>query len=141
MKISDSLRKARRSRNLSQEKLSTKSGVALKSIMFYEEGRQIPRLQNALYLADTLDMSLQELITGTPAPYKRKILSLEDIGLTVDKYIMQPDICITTLCQNVKINHDTIYRIRRGTVNSMIDKYLILADYLGLTLDELVGRV
>lgn len=55
------LSEVRKSKGLSQDDLAKKIGVSKVSICWYESGDRTPTLDNFLKLADTLDISLDEL--------------------------------------------------------------------------------
>ena len=61
MIIADRLRLARAGRGMSQRELAKKSGIHSNTILYYEEGRNIPGAKNLIALADALAVSLDWL--------------------------------------------------------------------------------
>lgn len=62
MTIGESIKKARKSRGMTQQKLSRLSGVQQQLISFYENGKYIPNVLTLCSLADALNVSLDELV-------------------------------------------------------------------------------
>ena len=67
MSFSENLKKQRKERGMSQEKLSSLSGISQQSISFIENGTNSPTLFTAEKLADALNVSMIELL-GYSAP-------------------------------------------------------------------------
>ena len=60
--IGDYIKKARQGRNLTQEQLGKKCGMADSAIRRYESGRGNPTLETLQRIADALEMSLPDLL-------------------------------------------------------------------------------
>lgn len=66
--FSISLKKARETKRISQERLEKASGISQAAISKIESGVASPTIYTAQKLADALGVSLVELITGEPYP-------------------------------------------------------------------------
>ena len=66
------VRRARLSRNVSQEALSLYTGLHRTEIGKVEQGIVEPRLTTLVILADTLGVTLDELVAGLEVPVERK---------------------------------------------------------------------
>lgn len=62
MTIGEFLRKAREKKGLSQRELAELVGVSHVSIYNYEQGNHTPRITHLKWLAQALDIKLEELI-------------------------------------------------------------------------------
>lgn len=56
------LRKARKKADISQSELARKSGIHRTVVNRYESGRSTPEIENLVLLADTLDVTTDELL-------------------------------------------------------------------------------
>ena len=65
MTTGQALKKARRSKNLTQAELAAKIGVAQITVSFWETDRNSPCLIFLISLADVLGISLDELVGRT----------------------------------------------------------------------------
>jgi transcriptional regulator with XRE-family HTH domain len=66
------LRAAREEDFPTQEDLAHAAKLHRTHIGYLEQGRREPSLSSLLILAETLDMSVEELIEGLPVPKKRR---------------------------------------------------------------------
>jgi transcriptional regulator with XRE-family HTH domain len=76
MGFGDTLKALREKAALSQSELATRSGLSLRSIQNWEQGHRIPRSQALLALADAVEVSVEQLLSGLveqgPAPNRRR---------------------------------------------------------------------
>jgi transcriptional regulator with XRE-family HTH domain len=66
------LRRFRKRADMSQAKLAAAAGVPLGTFRNWESGRRKPSLDNVIRLAETLGISLDELVGYEPPPSKRR---------------------------------------------------------------------
>lgn len=69
------LKKYRKQKNLSQEKLGRSLHYGSTAIANYESGRNEPSFDCLIILADTLDVTIDELLGVTLKTQERKLLS------------------------------------------------------------------
>lgn len=141
MTTGEALRAARKSRKLTQRRLSELTGISEVSLRNYEYGKHVPRLSFAIYIADALDMSLQEAFAGVPAPYKKQILNESRIGISTHSCRRKKHLSMDQLAHKAYCSRETIWRIESGLYDSQIDTLITIASALGVTLDEYIGRV
>lgn len=65
MSFYENLRAARKSKNISQEELAERLGVSRQAVSRWEQGDAYPEVEKLIKLADVLQQSLDELVTGT----------------------------------------------------------------------------
>ena len=65
--FSETLKAARRRANLTQKALAERSGLPLRSLLNWEQGRRLPRLQTARRLAKALRVPPAELLEAMMA--------------------------------------------------------------------------
>ncbi|HPF82573.1 MAG TPA: helix-turn-helix domain-containing protein [Bacilli bacterium] len=63
-KIGKFISKLRKEKNMTQEQLAEKLNVSNKSVSRWENGKTLPDYSIMIYLCETLDVSLNELIKG-----------------------------------------------------------------------------
>lgn len=66
--LGEHVRRARRARGYSQERLSRECGLSQAHISLFEAGRRLPSLDQFVRLARVLDVPLQRLLTGSDRP-------------------------------------------------------------------------
>lgn len=62
MTIGEAIKKARKNRGLSRAQLAKKSGVSLPTLSQWESDKSIPTVLLLSYVADVLEMSIDDLI-------------------------------------------------------------------------------
>lgn len=65
MTIGEAIRKARKSKRYTLEKLQAKTGISRVSLGRWERGEAFPNIVNLLTIADVLGISLDELVGRT----------------------------------------------------------------------------
>ncbi|MFR4440229.1 MAG: helix-turn-helix domain-containing protein [Hungatella sp.] len=100
MNISESLRKIRQEKNISQAELAKKAGLSEISIRKYESGERIPKFENILRISEALDIP---------------VLDIVDWSIYGDKYVSES-------FRNAKA------MIERDRKNDLIKIYQILND-------------
>lgn len=63
LEFGEKLRILRESKGMTQEQLADKSGISRREIINIENGKYLPKMQTADFLAAALDVSLDELST------------------------------------------------------------------------------
>lgn len=63
MNIGDKLKELRKGKGLSQEQLAEKIGVSRQAITKWESGKGLPDIENMVILAETFEISLDELVS------------------------------------------------------------------------------
>lgn len=82
-KIGKFIAKCRKNKNMTQEELAEKLNVNVKSISRWENGRTMPDISMLGVLAETLNVSIQELLNGRNMT-KEELVELKD---TLEKLI------------------------------------------------------
>ena len=67
MSVGEAIRKARKDKRYTLEKLQAKTGISRMSLGRWERGDAFPNIVNLLTIADVLDISLDELVGRTVA--------------------------------------------------------------------------
>jgi len=62
MEFAKNLRRIRKFRKFTQQKLAAKSGICLATIRMYEQGKSEPSLSKLMWLAESLDTTVSVLI-------------------------------------------------------------------------------
>lgn len=65
MSIGEAIKKARKSRKLTQKQLAVKSGLSYNTVAWWETNRITPTVTLLMCVADVLDISLDELVGRT----------------------------------------------------------------------------
>ncbi len=66
IRFGEQVRRARRAKGMTQQELADVLDITSKSISYIERGENYPSPENIFRLAKTLDMSLDEVVFGTP---------------------------------------------------------------------------
>ena len=141
IKMGESLRKARRSCAMQQKELAELSGLSVYSISNYEKGITRPRLDAALFIADALEMSLEEVFTGSKVPFRKKVMSYTDIGHSMRMCRRAHRLTMENLSGKTGIAMHVLHRCETGAAFSTMDSFIIITSHLGVTIDEYIGRV
>ena len=68
MTIAEKIRQQRRLVNISQDELSKRAGVSLKTIQRWEAAQRSPRMEEIQKLAEVLKVPVAELLSDSPTP-------------------------------------------------------------------------
>ena len=68
MTIAEKIRQQRRLVNISQDELSKRAGVSLKTIQRWEAAQRSPRMEEIQKLAEVLKVPVSELLSDSPTP-------------------------------------------------------------------------
>ena len=68
MTVAERIRQQRRLANISQDELSKRAGVSLKTIQRWETEQRSPRMEEIQKLASVLGVPVTELLSDSPAP-------------------------------------------------------------------------
>ena len=70
--FADKLRLLRKRDGISQEELAYRARLHRVSVGYLEQGRREPNLYTLMILADTFDITVNELLSGIPMPQQRR---------------------------------------------------------------------
>ena len=68
MTVAEKIRQQRRLANISQDELSKRAGVSLKTVQRWEAEQRSPRMEEIQKLASVLGVPVTELLSDSPAP-------------------------------------------------------------------------
>jgi transcriptional regulator with XRE-family HTH domain len=112
----DRLRLAREDAGLTQQELANAIGVSRVTVVRWEGGRQEPSLQQALWLADVLDTTVDELFGDPERVAERvRVKANMDAGVPVNRAgRVEPDTpgdenpdTVDPISVNQRVEHDT----------------------------------
>jgi len=66
------LRQLRRRAGIPQEELANRARLHRTSVSYLEQARREPNLHTLMILADTLGVTIDELVSGVPTPQQRR---------------------------------------------------------------------
>ena len=150
--IGEAMTLCRLSLRLTPTEIAAKCGVSAGMWRAYEREETAPRLDKAVMIADTLGVSLHELVgsrLGEPRGAKsrynaRHITKTPEECLTAGDWMRwsreSRGITATRLGDISGVTKDSILRIEHGCCGPNITTVRCLADALGITIDEYIGR-
>ena len=141
IKMGESLKKARKSCAMQQKELAELSGLNPMSISNYEKGITRPRLDAALFIADALEMSLEEVFTGNKAPFRKKTMTYPEMGHSMRMCRRAHGLSMESLAGKTGLAIQILHRCETGAAFSTMDSFIIITSHLGVTIDEYIGRV
>lgn len=141
MTIGEAIKKARHKKCWYQRELAANSNIGLESIGSYEIDEHVPRLDAAIMLADSMGISLQELLTGKVSHFKNKPLTSEEMGLNAKRIRGYKLLSRKQLSEKALVSTETIRRFECGETYPQTDMLLSICKALGVTVDEYIGRV
>ena len=117
MSIGENIKRIRKSKRLTQEKLSEITQISMASIQRYESGKRQPNIQTINKIADALGMPLSELLGNS--------VKTNDIGIKINE-LLEVNISNNTGAEKniseMTINelYDLIYELR-NKISSLED--------------------
>ena len=146
MTLPEVLVKLRTERNVTQAEIARQTGISLRAYQLYEYGKQEPTVSKLLALADFYQVSTDELlgrkeiISDLKGPVnsepQKTNLPGRLLQLRTDRHLKQTDISRQTGMPVRSYQH-----YERGEQEPTLSRLVTLADFFGVTLDDLAGRV
>ena len=78
VKIGKFIAELRKEKNMTQQQLGDKIGVSFKTISKWENGRGMPDLSSLKPLSESLDISINELLSGEKIKKEQYVNKLEE---------------------------------------------------------------
>ena len=126
--------------SLNAEELSKKITIERSTITRYKEGKTIPSLPYAIELADFFGCSLDYLFSLTNDYEKKSYLPCPPFYRAFKEALKFHNRTKYRLHKDLGIANQTLIAWDYARNIPTIDNLIILANYFGCTLDELVGR-
>lgn len=122
----------RESKGMTQEQLATEFEVSQKTISSWEIGRREPGLYHLCRMKQFFDVDLYELIYGQITPpipmYAINIMRLRQRhGMT------QKD-----MANLLKVTDSAVSKYESGKIEPTLSQIMVIADFFGVTMDQLV---
>lgn len=141
MTIGEAIKKARHKKCWYQRELAANSNLGLETIGSYEIDEHVPRLDAAIMLADSMNISLQELLTGKITHFKKKPLLSEEMGMNAKRIRGYKLLSRRQLAEKARVSTETIRRFECGETYPQTDMILSICNALEISVDEYIGRV
>lgn len=141
MTTGEALRAARTARELTQKRLAELAGISAQSLREYEYDKHVPRLSLAIYVADALNLSLNEVFMGVPAQFKKRVFNARDLADAMYLSRKRRRISLPELAEIAYCSKNTIWRAEQCLSEPQLGTIIPIAAALGMSLDEYVGRV
>ena len=110
--------------------------VPLKTIYHFK--KYYPTLKNAISIANYLEFSLDYILERTAEnDFKRYTYPQTQIFYKIDLLLKEQEISQTKLCKDLNISR-TNFSIWKNQFNPRLSMLIIIADYLGCNLDDLL---
>lgn len=113
MKLSENIQKFRKKKGFSQEKLAEKCQVSRQAIAKWENGESVPTIDKLIFLADSYELSLDELVGRTE----------KDTSIKVREYLKK------FLAEDVPEDSE-------DDISAIVVRYLNFVERMGLTNED-----
>ncbi len=134
MFVAQNLKHLREQKGLSQRELSDVLGLSGSAVAMWEQRHRTPDIETIIKLAEYFEVTLDEFVLRDLKPplpmYADNILFLRK------KY----DCSQGDLADLLKVKQSTISLYETGRRKMSVDDLLIVADFFGVTLDQLVKQ-
>jgi transcriptional regulator with XRE-family HTH domain len=135
MYLAQNLKYLREKKGLTQEELSTKFEVCQRSVGYWENSDRTPDIETIVKLAEYFGVSLDELVLKDLTPPKP--MQVKNLKYLRTKYDMTQEDMAKLLGFKGKSSYCLI---EKGKTELSIEKLMIVSDYFGITLDELIKQ-
>ena len=134
MYLAQNLKYLRENKGLSQKEFSAMWGLSCAAVGMWETSKRQPDLEMIIKLADYFEVTIDDLLRKDirpPSPYYSKNL----IFLRKKYHCSQKDLAIL-----LKVRQSTISLYETGRRNMSAEDLVLVSDYFGVTLDQLVKQ-
>jgi transcriptional regulator with XRE-family HTH domain len=134
MYLPQNLKYLREKKGITQEELSADFEVCQHSIGYWENADRTPDIKTIVRLAEYFGVSLDELVLKDLTPPKP--MQARNLKYLRCKYEMpQKD-----MAKLLSVTEATAWKYENGKIEMPIEKLMIVSDYFGVTLDELIKQ-
>jgi transcriptional regulator with XRE-family HTH domain len=135
MYLSQNLKYLREKKGMSQDELGEELGVIKQTISSWENSKANPSIETIVKLAEYFGVSLDELVLKDLTPPKP--MQVKNLKYLRTKYDMTQEDMAKLLGFKGKSSYCLI---EKGKTELSIEKLMIVSDYFGITLDELIKQ-
>lgn len=136
--LGQNIRYLRKSKGLTQEEFAVSIGdITRRAVCNWEAGRREPELSNLIIIAKFFDVTLDDLV------FREMVSSKPPVALyaTNIKFLRKKhEIKQEDMAKFLNVSKANYSKYENGNVDIGIEKLLKLADFFGVTLDELVKQ-
>lgn len=104
-------------------------------------GKHLPRINEIFDLSNLFKCSIDYLICKTENYEYLKPKKFPDLAQQIEKVLNETEVTRYKLCKNKILTRGADYRIFYQKINPSTETIVKIADYLGVSVDYLVGRV
>jgi transcriptional regulator with XRE-family HTH domain len=135
MYLSQNLKYLREKKGITQEELSANFEVCQRSVGYWENADRTPDIETIVKLAKYFEVSLDELVLKDLRPPKP--MQAKNLKYLRTKYDMTQE----DMAKLLRFKGKSSYcLIEKGKTELSIEKLMIVSDYFGVTLDELIKQ-
>lgn len=129
------------SKNLNPPKLAKELELKRDTTIYsWKNGARLPRLSSAIQLADYFNCSLAYLFGKVEIDEHKKFKKCPPFAEQLKKILKENNISQNKLMRDLNFSGGHIYSWFKLNANPQIETIIKIADYLGVSLDYLVGR-
>lgn len=104
--------------------------------MIYDLDKHLPNLNNAIKIAELLDVSIDYLIGRTENQDKFKELDISNFYKNIENLIEEKGVSKLKFCKDLKLSTDCFTRWRKGSI-PYLSTLIEIENYLNCSIDDL----
>jgi transcriptional regulator with XRE-family HTH domain len=132
--LSQNLRYLRENKDMSQGELAEHFGLSASAIGNWENDIRTPDIEMIVKLARYFEVSLDELVLKNMVPPEP--MQAKNLKYLRNRY----GVTLKEMAKLLSVTEATSCKYENGKIEMPIDKLMVVSDYFGITLDQLVKQ-